>query len=290
MGLRRNVDRRLEKAAARLLIGPIDLKRAFAMNEISFNQEMLTKKTPGLFDVETTLAHFAIVTYYVDPESLRVHIDERFEPDCVETPDGKKALVSVVPFLDRDFRYVRFPWLQWEFGQTNYRAYVTDKETGEHVAWFFGTVLDSIFVNIPRHLWKLPWHRAKIRFDTSYDKEQARYTRYRMSATSDWASAELELEDSGQELKSLDGFLSLESGRVILTHPMIGAFNRRDGRLGSYSIWHDKLELTTGRAVTARFPLLHRLGLVEKGDLSGLHSVLIQPRTEFTIYLPPTPL
>ena len=70
-------------------------------------------------------------------------------------------------------------------------------------------------------------------------------------------------------------------------HPMRGYFYRRDGKLGSYSIWHDQLRTTEGRVIRANFPLLQQLELVQEGDVSAIHSVLMQPETEFTIYLPP---
>jgi len=68
---------------------------------------------------------------------------------------------------------------------------------------------------------------------------------------------------------------------------VIGYFYRRDGKLGSYSIWHDQLQPTEGHVKEANFPLLHQLDLVGEGDLSAVHNVLIQPQTDFTIYLPP---
>jgi hypothetical protein len=37
----------------------------------------------------------------------------------------------------------------------------------------------------------------------------------------------------------------------------------------------------------ASYPLLERLSLVEAGDLRTIHSVLLQPTIDFTIYLPP---
>lgn len=249
---------------------------------------MLTRKPPSVLTVETTLSHFAIITYMVEPAVLRTHVHERFELDCITSRDDtQKALISVVPFVDRDFRLVRCPWPKWTFGQTNYRAYVTDSESGEHVAWFFGTSLASLFVNIPRVIWKLPWHNAHMRFDTQYDREFGRYTEYRMVTSSKWAPAELELEDSGIPPKELYGFPDLESGLVLLTHPLCGYFYLRDGKLGSYSIWHKKLQTTEGRVTTASFPLLQELGLIHDGELSAIHSVLMQPETDFTIYLPP---
>ena len=239
-------------------------------------------------DVVTTLAHFAIVTYMVEPDALRPHIDARFDLDTIIDAEGReKALISVVPFLDQDFRFVRFPWKKWRFGQTNYRAYVRDRNTGEHVVWFFGTVLDSWTVNIPRFAWRLPWHRARITFDVAYDADFGRYSHYQMTASSNWAPARLAIEDSGKPPTQLTGFPELESGLVLLTHPLYGYYYRRDGSLGRYSIWHHRLETTLGTVTEASFPLLDQLNLVPTGDLTSVHSVLIQPETEFTIYLPP---
>ncbi|MFT7668551.1 MAG: hypothetical protein ACI8X5_001245 [Planctomycetota bacterium] len=243
--------------------------------------------TSGI-DVVTTLAHFAIVTYLVDPQSLRRHLHSRFEPTTVLDDQGReRALVSVVPFLDLDFRLASCPWPKRRFGQINYRAYVIDTKTGEHVAWFFGTSLDSVLVNIPRHAWKLPWHRGRIRFDVNFDESRKLHTKYCMTAKSEWAPAELELEDSGRAVHELCGFEDFETGFRLLTHPIIGVFHRTDGKLGSYSIWHGQMCPTSGNVQHASFPLLDRLGLVEEGSLEENDSVMMQPVIDFTIYLPP---
>ena len=253
-----------------------------------FTPEMLTETPPAGWDVRTRLAHFAIITYWVEPDSLRPHIPDRFALDCVPGPDGlPRALISVVPFIDEDFHFVRFPWLKWRFGQTNYRAYVTDTKTGEHVVWFFGTSLDSFWVMIPQYAWKLPWHRADIVFDTQYDSQLGRYTKYRLETRSRWAPTKLVLDDLGREPKALGGFPTLESGLVWLTHPLRGFYYRRDRKIGGYTVWHDRLKMNQGRAVQAEFPLLAQLGLVQVGELSTIHSVLILPETRFTVYLPP---
>jgi uncharacterized protein YqjF (DUF2071 family) len=134
-----------------------------SIENLRFTQTLLSKPIARGLAAETTLEHFAIVTYRVDPSTLRKHLHPRFEPACIADDGGaRQALVSVVTFLDRDFRFVAFPWFKRSFGQTNYRAYVEDTETGEQVAWFFGTCLDSASVVVPRYLWKLPWHRARM--------------------------------------------------------------------------------------------------------------------------------
>ena len=258
------------------------------LENLQFTPTLLTRPAPSGLAAETTLEHFAIVTYWVDPACLRKHLHPRFEPDCVIS-DGAapRALVSVVTFVDRDFRFVACPRPSARFGQTNYRAYVTDTATGEHVVWFFGTCLDSLSVVVPRHLWKLPWHRGRMRFDCHYDEKLSRYSAFNVTTSSRWAPARLRLRDSGRASTRLPGFSNLEAGLVLLTHPMRGYFRRRDGALGTYSIWHDRLNPTVGDVEFAEFPLLTALGLVELGDHDAVQSVLIQRRIDFTIYLPP---
>ena len=257
--------------------------------DLRFTSERLSRPPSNRWCAETTLQHFAIVTYVVDPESLRRHLHPRFEPDLLEQGAAAgRAVVSVVTFLDRDFRFAGLPWLRASFGQTNYRAYVTDRETGEHVVWFFGTCLDSMTVAIPRYGWKLPWHRARFAFDCDHDPQAHRYRSFAVRTASGWAPATIALEDSGRAPRHLDGFDDLECGLVFLTHPLRGYFYRRDGALGSYAIWHDRLQPTEGRVTEARYELLDTLGLVSLGDITAVHSVLIQKAVDFTIYLPPS--
>jgi len=95
--------------------------------------------------VETALEHFSIVTYSVETERLRPLVHPRFVIDEIEDASGRRVgLVSAVTFRDRDFRLAALGWPRWQFGQTNYRSYVTDSQTGQHVAWFFVTVLERL--------------------------------------------------------------------------------------------------------------------------------------------------
>jgi hypothetical protein len=224
----------------------------------------------------------------VDPERLQQLIHPRFAPDLVGLPGaGARALVSVVPFEDQDFRFGAAPWLRFRFGQTNYRAYVVDRETGERLVWFFGTTLDSWSVYLPRLLWRLPWHPGRIRIDAEWDAAARRYRSLRVRTAAEWAPLELELEDSGAPPAQLAGFDDLEAALVTLTHPLRGAYFRRDGRLGTYRIWHDRLRMSEGRLLRASVPLLDRLGLVAPAAQQSPHSVLIQHETEFDVILPP---
>lgn len=262
-----------------------------AFANLTFTGAMLTRPPLRGRDVEATLEHFAIVSYAVPPDRVRPHVHPAFDLDCFAGQQGEPLVwVSMVPFKDQDFRFAAARWLRFRFGQTNYRTYVIDRSTGRRAVWFFGTTLDSWTVANPRHLWKLPWHPGCIRFDCVYDAARGRYSRYRMATRATWGPVELELVDSGVPVSELAGFVDLEAGLVALTHPLVGVYYRRDGRLGTYNIWHDRLQCTAGSVVRAQIGLFDRLGLVPYAEQSGPHSVLIQHRTEFTIFLPPSRL
>jgi hypothetical protein len=259
-----------------------------SIESLRFTPSLLTKPVARGLTVETTLHHFAIVTYWVDPAALRKHLHPRFAPVCLAVGGrSARSLVSVVTFFDRDFRFVACPWPRWSFGQTNYRAYVRDTETGEQAVWFFGTCLDSLSVWVPRYLWKLPWHRAQMTFDCRYDANARRYSTFAVTTHSAWSPGELTITDSGEAPAEIPGVANVEAGLVLLTHPLRGYFFRQDRALGSYAIWHSRTAPTRGQLQVATYPLLQKLDLVEEGDLGNIHSVLLQPTIDFTIYLPP---
>lgn len=250
-----------------------------------FQPNDLVRPATRWIDVTTTLADFAIITFAVDPAALSRLLAPEFEPEIFTLADGtRRALVSAVPFRDLDFRFSAAPWLRFAFGQTNYRAYVTYR--GRRSVWFFGSSLATPYVVIPRYVWKLPWHYARMHFDTRWS--DAGCERYRLVTRARWGSAEVDLRGDTEPMGCLEGFADEEATAVVLTHPLIGYFYRRDGRLGSYSVWHDRLRLCRGTARRARFAVFERLGLVAPD--AAPHSVLLQPTTEFTIYLPPRPL
>jgi hypothetical protein len=239
----------------------------------------------GRFTVETELQHFALITYAVPPERLRPLIHPAFPLRTVWIDGEERALLSVVPFLDRDFRARQLPWPRFSFGQTNYRIYV--RYRGEDCAWFLGTTLASPSVVVPRWLWRLPWYYARTSFDARYDKAAARYTRYQLATRSAWGAAEVTLADTGQPMGLLPGFDDPAEQQLVVTHPIAGYFWRRDGRLGTYSIWHDEMRPTLGSVQHARFALLERLGILGPDEALRPHSVLLQRSVSFQIHLPP---
>lgn len=249
-----------------------------------FSQAILTCPKPGIMAVLVTLKNFVIVTFDVAPEALALHLPPGFEPEVRTLANGRKrAFISAVTFLDVDFRLSACQWPRDSFGQTNYRSYVIYQ--GERVGWFFGTSLATPFVQIPRHLWQLPWHQAKMTFDVAWDADRKVCTRYYEKTTGEWGNAEIELTSSGESAATLDGFYDDEDTAVMLTHPLVAYYYRRDGKLGTYGIWHDKLKLQRATATKAEFEVFNNLNLTKPGQTP--HSVLLQDSTDFTILLPP---
>lgn len=248
----------------------------------SFQDVELQCPSTRFCDAVTLLRDFAIITYSIEPAKLSEQLPKGIEPDVYRLDSGKEvAFISAVPFRDKGFHFAGFPFLRFGMGQINYRAYVLHE--GRRCVWFFGTSLTGPTVFIPRHCWKLPWHPAKMKFDVSWDGDVCRS--YNLESKSKWCDSRVRLSGTAETLSRLDGFETEEETKVVLTHPLKGLFYRRDGKVGSYSIWHDKLDLYLGRVEKAKFELFESLGLVLPD--AEPHSVLLQRETEFIIKLPP---
>lgn len=242
---------------------------------------------PSGIDVLCKLQHFAIITYAVDPERFRGMMPRRFVLDTVNIEGQEKALISVVPFVDVDFTSAVYPFPKFTMGQTNYRIYIIDTLTGERCVWFLGTTLDSWTVLVPRILWNLPWFPGTVKFDCDFEPSTGSYKKYKMKTKAQWAPAEVEITQQPNQDLCLPGFPDTETGLVYLTHPLAGFYHRRDGKLGTYRVWHKQLLVSAANLVSAKFELLNRMGLVTEAEQQLPHSVLIEPLNEFTIYLPP---
>ena len=251
--------------------------------------ERLRQPAAGIMEARTTLRHFALVNYAVAPEKLAATIpDARFEVMRFPTSAGPRAFFSAVLFLDVDFCFSRLaPFIKFNFFQTNHRAYVRDKKTGEPVVWFWGTNLGSSLVNLPRRLWKIPWHNTAYTVDCRFNPAVRRYEKYRYHFESNFCRGRAELRDTGEPLKLLDGFASLDEMKLILTQPVRGFYQRQDGRTGTYQIWHPEMNGTLGAADDLYFSLYERLGLLTAAEMQRPHSVFICPEIIFNVHLPP---
>ncbi|MGN9844433.1 DUF2071 domain-containing protein [Nonomuraea sp. H19] len=231
---------------------------------------------PRWYHAQTDLDDFAIVSYRVDADALARHLPEGFAPMKMTFGDGPGALVSAVAFKDRDFHFRFLPQVSIDCGQINYRAYVT--AYGRPGVWFFGTRLDHPVVAIPQHLWGMPWRRDRIRIEADWDRTPARW---RLDAN----DAHCDAAELPRPLTLLDGFTDEPDWLDRLTHPTLGWYRRRDGRVGTYSIWHPVMRPRHLGVASASFPVFERLGLITPD--TPPHSVLAQPRLSFDIHTPP---
>ncbi|TAD99750.1 MAG: DUF2071 domain-containing protein [Bacteroidetes bacterium] len=254
----------------------------------NFSEKLQTRIKNGIdasfFNADTMLDHFAIISYAVPLEKLRPLVHKDFELAEFEIDGKKQALISAVPFIDRDFHFPKMPFAKYKFGQTNYRAYVIDKN-GEHCVWFFGTMLASLFYVIPRKLWKMPWHYGK--FAGNFDFEGNIYKKYQIKVESEWAKTEIELTSTAQKMQITEGFKDLDQMKLILTHPIAGYYFKTNGKLGNYQIWHDELDLNVGKASNLYFQVFEDLKLLSKEQMQVPHSVLLCSECRFSVQLPP---
>lgn len=252
------------------------------------NDYLIDRPKPKGIDVLCGLKHFAIITYAVPAGRFEGIFPERFQLDTVEVNGQEMGLISVVPFIDVDFTSAVFPFPKFTMGQTNYRIYIIDTETGERCVWFLGTTLDSWTLAVPRYLWNLPWHAGKVTFDCDLDAATGLYNKYHMETTSDWSGASVDLVQSEADTFNFPGFPDTESALVYLTHPLAGFYYRRDGKVGTYRVWHKKLDVKPAQLISAKFNLLSDLDIVKPTEQNSPYSILVEPINEFTIYLPPT--
>ena len=73
----------------------------------------------------------------------------------------------------------------------------------------------------------------------------------------------------------------------ILTNPSAGYFFNRNGKLSSYSIWHEAIGNRSATPLSLEFTLFERLELVSMEEMTRPHSILIADAVPFEIYLPP---
>ncbi len=248
------------------------------------------KKDLSLLDVRTNLKHFALINYALPKERLLKYIPEEFfEIPEFEIKGKKMAMMSAVPFLDLDFYFPKISKKTFSFMQTNYRVYVIDKKTNQHAVWFFGTTLGSVYVYIPKFFFKIPWYYAKYKTSFEYNTIEKRYYDYQISTKSKFIFGDMRvsISDTGKKIEKLDGFKTLEEMKLILTHPFSGYFYRSDKKFGTYSIWHEEMNLSLAKANDLYFGLFENLELLSKEEMQNPHSIFLTPEILFEVYLPP---
>lgn len=244
------------------------------------------RKKRSLLDVNTHLEHFAIISYKVPVEKISKLIPKPFKLWSFFENEIEYAIISAVPFKDKDFSFYRiFPFIKFNFFQTNFRTYIIDERDGSNSAWFFGTTLGSLASIIPSLFWKMPWRYGKYKFQ--HKLNGTKYSEYNMSFKSKQGNGIVDIKNANEEMKKLPAFHSLEQQIHILTHPILGYYDISKSHFGTYEIWHPKINLNEGIASNLYFELYEKLGFLTKIEMKNPYSILITPEIEFDILLPP---
>ncbi len=250
--------------------------------DLVFPPALYQQPKQGWGDVSSHLHNMAITTFDVDPKKLASLLPPECTPETVVLSDGReRALVSSVSFINRNF-FVRFaPFIQLDCHQTNYRAYV--RYRGKSVVWFFHTTLESFWTFVPRYVWGLPWLRSSNH--SAFVWEEGNCRSYQWQGKSAKGHECLRVKGSGQKTGILDGFSDAESCWELLTHPFDGYLYLRNRHVAHYSVWHAPLEMERGIPEEVRFGIWEDLGLVNAGQEP--HSILLQEKIHYLIFLPP---
>jgi hypothetical protein len=236
-------------------------------------------------NAQTTLESFALITYAVEPARLA-----RALPDGIEVDErGGTGLISAVPFLDRDFRFRALGFYKVTCGQVNYRAYVRRRD-GRRGVYFFGTSLGSLFVLLPRIVWRMPWHRNGLDISATWtgsvEGGDWHCTSYVLEAGGSWGAARFSARGTGRPMPDPTCFTDPSDCRSTMLEPFVGWFERRGGRgLGRYSVWHEPLDLEEAAVDVAWFQVFHDLDLLDAGQAPIAAGV--QPSVAFDVHTPP---
>lgn len=224
----------------------------------------------------TVLDDFALVTWTTDREALAAHLPAGFEPLPVTLDGTTSAAVSLVAFVERDFRFRGLPFARLTCGQVDYRAYVTRGD--ESGVLFLGTTLDSRLAAIPRVLWSMSMRRAPV--DVHGRWIDGALDRLDVRADDDHHGARVSLR--GVEATTTPPSDALEPA---LTDPLVGWYARRNGRVARMSVWHEELRLEPAAVEHATSTLLAGLGLIDEGQPPAI--ALVTPSTVFDVHTPP---
>jgi hypothetical protein len=245
-----------------------------------------SRQKRSLLDINTRLEHFAIISYKVPVDRIQHLIPKPFKLWTFFENEIEYALISAVPFKDKDFSLYRIlKFIKFSFYQTNFRTYIVNQNNNTHCAWFFGTTLGSLTSIIPKRIWKMPWEYGQ--YKTNFTFENNFYANYQIDFKSKHGNGNIRIKSKNKKMILHNGFKSLDEQILILTHPVIGYYNLIDNKIGTYEIWHPKIDLYEGKSEKTYFEIFEKLGFLSKKEMDNPHSILMTNEIEFDILMPP---
>jgi len=222
-----------------------------------------------LTTVKMDLESLIYISYLVPVERIRSFVPPVLP---IASNDEEQAYVSFVAMKCRRVRLSGICWPSFNYDQLNLRTYVTDPHTGVPAVYFLNSGVSLVIIPIITRLITIPWEKVIFNLYPISD------TTYR--ASGNW------LGEINFEIKTQADHAPKKSVVQHLTGPMIG-FIGTESKLRKFRINHRSLEVKPAVLTSISFSLPVEKGLLTKNELQGPASVLMVPKAEFIVYLPP---
>ena len=234
-----------------------------------------------LSSVGMHLTDMLYVSYLVPAGQLAGHLPEGLEPALV---DGENVFVSLVIFRGKTSAMAMVPSPRIPFDQVNIRTYVIDPVTKKPAVYFVRCGISGRLITfLYRVLSGMPVEHVPFVIEAERDYGG----RYRMhTVRGDWQGPfHVSATEVLPALVELEPFPDVAAAIGYLIDPLIGFYLDR-GRLKRLEVYHKPLVPRVFSADTVSFPILDRLGIVDRQGDERPHNILLVPFTPFHIYLP----
>jgi hypothetical protein len=234
----------------------------------------------GLGTVSTLLKDLLYISYLVPSSRLRALVPSALPLRTV----GGESFISLVVMRNTSVGPVWLPWPRQHYNQMNIRTYVDDPITGKHGVFFFKSGITSLSALVVPRMLGLPWEKIDLQIRTEADSFGA----YRYRADGDFhGRITIEVGHLVQQ-QGMGPSASTREAIIHITTPdtgFVGTTARQ--KLLSFRVEHQFIEPVRCELLDLQFPLLERLGIIERGEMDKPHSVFLVPEAKFLVHLPP---
>lgn len=249
--------------------------------DVQIENRVQNEKVKGLFVAKTLLSNLSMITYSVPKGRLEEMVPKELELLTFGDGDKKCALINVVAYKSGKFRFKNiFPFINFDYGQVNYRTFVKN-ERGEWSVFFLNNGVGTSIYRIPKWLWKLPWYKAKFNYSKANND-------YLLSTTyKGEKDVDIDMNMSEEVISKLEGFKSLDEMKLIMTHAYKGYYTRNSGGLAEYAIWHKRFKMYKANPRQLHFRYLLESKLLNQNEMNKPIACWTSDNIEYTCQFPP---
>ena len=225
---------------------------------------------PKLFSITMDLHNLLYISYLVPVERIRPLVPS----GLTLTSFKDKVFLSVVAMQCRRVHLFGLKWPSFSYNQLNLRTYVIDPKTGDPAVYFFKSGVSSRIIPAVTRILGIPW--AHVSFKLLAERAANETTFYR--ATGNW-DGEIEILMKSSAVKNVN-----DAVIEHITGPMAG-FIDRGKKLKRIVIEHKVLDVQNLSLLQIKFNLPVDAGLLEASELDKPDSVLIVPKSRFSVFI-----